>query len=367
VAEKSKKKKERINTLGVHRYLRVPREFPIMGDCGAFDYIMQETPPYTTEDVLDYYTRLGFDYGVSVDHLIVAATESQKQFRYELTIHNAEEFLKEHRKAKLKWEPIGAVQGWDPESYAKAAAKYVKMGYRYIGLGGLVRSSTLDILVVLEKVKHAVHSGIGIHLFGLARLKAINEMAGLGVTSVDSASALRRAWLGGKDNYWTATGIHYRAMRVPEAGKSFRAKRMVSEGRASEEFVARVEQECMNALRMYDQEKLKIDDLLSIIEKYDHLITPDRPALLEEYRRTLEARPWKKCPCDICKRDGIEVVIFRGNNRNRRRGFHNTSIFYDFLKRILETGDTSFLFLNNDSEDSPKQLQLFADQPCATI
>ena len=79
VAEKSRKKKERINALGVHRFLRVPREFPIMGDCGAFDYIMQERPPYSTEDVLDYYTRLDFDLGVSVDHLIVTATEAQEE------------------------------------------------------------------------------------------------------------------------------------------------------------------------------------------------------------------------------------------------------------------------------------------------
>ena len=40
VAEKSQSKRERINRLGVHRMLRVPDEFPIMGDCGAFDYIM---------------------------------------------------------------------------------------------------------------------------------------------------------------------------------------------------------------------------------------------------------------------------------------------------------------------------------------
>src|SRR6266403_6051268 len=118
VAEKSKSKKERINRLGVHRFLRVPREFPIMGDCGAFGYINEKVPPYTTEEILDYYTRLDFDYGVSIDHLIVTATESEKKARYELTIDNAAEFLKKHRKAKLPWTPIGAVQGWDPKSYA---------------------------------------------------------------------------------------------------------------------------------------------------------------------------------------------------------------------------------------------------------
>ena len=39
-----------------------------MGDCGAFGYINEKVPPYTTEEILDYYTRLDFDFGVSIDH-----------------------------------------------------------------------------------------------------------------------------------------------------------------------------------------------------------------------------------------------------------------------------------------------------------
>jgi hypothetical protein len=335
VAEKSKSKAERINALGVHRMLRVPAEFPIMGDCGAFDYIMDETPPYSTDDVLDYYTRLGFDLGVSVDHLIVTATEGQKQFRYDLTIQNAEEFLKEHRKAKLKWEPIGAVQGWSPETYAKAAAQYVKMGYKYIGLGGLVRSQTNDVMAILREVSKVVPKSVGIHLFGLARLNAVKDMADFGVTSVDSASPLRRAWLGGKDNYWSSDGLHYRAIRIPEAGKSFRAKRMVSEGRAGAAFVQEVESRLMRLLRSFDQGKESVSHVLEALSEYDHLITPDRESELTQYQRTLEAQPWKECPCAICRKDGIEVVIFRGNNRNRRRGFHNVFVFYEMLQGIL--------------------------------
>ena len=335
VAEKGKGKKERINALGVHRMLRVPPEFPIMGDCGAFDYIMEEKPPYSTEDVLDYYTRLGFDLGVSVDHLIVTATEDQKQFRYDLTIHNAEEFLKEHRKAGLKWEPIGAVQGWDPDSYARAAALYVKMGYKYLGLGGLVRSSTKDVLAMLERVKSKVPADISLHLFGLARLNALPQMAKLGVRSVDSASPLRQAWFGAKDNYWASSGEHFRAIRIPEAGKSFRAKRMVTEGRAEGDFVERTELRCIELLRAYDAGKCSLETVLDKIGEYDHLITPDRPLFIEQYRHTLEAKPWKECQCDICKRDGIDVIIFRGNNRNRRRGFHNVFVFYRMLQGIL--------------------------------
>src|SRR5262249_47907419 len=153
---------------------RVPREFPIMGDCGAFGYINENVPPYTTDEILDYYSRLDFDFGVSVDHLIVTATEADKKARYELTIATAAQFVKRHRKAKLPWTPIGAVQGWDAKSYAAAAGKYVAMGYKYIALGGLVRTSTLEILEVLRSVHDVVPPNVRVHLFGLARLSAMN-------------------------------------------------------------------------------------------------------------------------------------------------------------------------------------------------
>ncbi len=334
VAEKSRGKKERINEMGVHRMLRVPRDFPIMGDCGAFDYIMEDVPPYTTADVLDYYTRLDFDYGVSVDHLIVSGTEHQKQERYDLTIQNAEDFLKEHRKAKLKWEPIGAVQGWDPKSYARAAAKYVKMGYKYIALGGLVRSSTPNILKALHEVHKVVPDTIPIHLFGLARFRVLREFADYGVRSVDSASYLRQAWMRDSQGYLTVDRS-YAAIRVPEVGKSFRSKRALAERGVAESVARRKESAALAALRALDVGKCSVDDCLSAVLDYEATFGREDSKHVETYRETLEAMPWKSCGCDICNRDGVEVILFRGNNRNRRRGFHNTFIFYRMLQGIL--------------------------------
>lgn len=357
VAEKSKSKKERINRLGVHRFLRVPREFPVMGDCGAFGYIHEKVPPYTTGEILDYYTRLDFDYGVSLDHLIVTATESEKKHRYELTIDNAADFLKDHRKAKLPWTPIGAVQGWDPQSYAAAAKKNVAMGYTYIGLGGLVRSSTPDIIHVLQEVHKVVPAQVRIHLFGLARLASMRAFADLGVRSVDSASLLRRAWMGTGQNYLAMDGKLYTAIRIPEAGKSFRAKRMVSEGRASGPKVEKLEARCMEAMRRFDADQIPVEDVLEVLEEYDHLITPDRPPTRTLLRETLEARPWRACDCAICRRDGIQVVIFRGNNRNRRRGFHNTYVFYRLLQKALAGEQVGFV--KSGGTAAKKQLPLF--------
>jgi hypothetical protein len=338
VAEKSKKKTERINSMGVHRFVRVPREFPIMGDCGAFDYIMEEVPPYSTEDVLDYYTRLDFDAGVSVDHLIVKATEHQRDFRYALTIDNAEAFLKEHRKRGLEWTPIGAVQGWNPEAYGNAARKLTDMGYGYLGLGGLVRATTLQILDIVRDVRSKIPADTKIHLFGIARPSALRRFVEAGVNSIDSASHLRRAWLGAGQNYFSLDGRVYTAIRIPEGGKSFRAKRMVSEGRATEAEVSRLERECLRAVRAFGRGEASKQETMDAILAYDELVDAERPDISKLLSKLLDDRPWESCPCDICCKDGIEVIIFRGNNRNRRRGFHNTFVFYDLLKRAVTGG-----------------------------
>lgn len=336
VAEKSKKKKAIINQVGVHRYLRVPRNYPVMGDCGAFGYIDEKEPPYTTADVLDYYTRLDFDYGVSVDHLIVAATEQDKIYRYDLTIQNAADFIKEHKKQKLSWVPIGAVQGWDPESYVKAAKKYIQMGYKYLALGGMVRSSTEVIIKVIREVRKVIPSDVQLHLFGVARLPAIPHFSSLGLNSVDSASMLRKAWLGSDRNYLTENGW-YSAIRVPQSDGSFRVTRLVSDGTISAKNLAKMETTCLEGMRKYAGSSTSPSkSLLDSLVEYDTLVAGNRKGTRERIQRTLEDRPWEKCPCSICKTSGIEVLVFRGNNRNRRRGFHNTFIFYNMFQRAVQ-------------------------------
>ena len=70
--------------------------------------------------------------------------------------------------------------------------------------------------------------------------------------------------------------------------------------------------------------------------KFLHLLG-SKPSLAKNYRRVLEARPWKNCQCEICKTLGYQVIIFRGAERNRRRGFHNVWTFYQRLHANLGT------------------------------
>ena len=359
VAEKSKKKTTRINELGVHRFLRVPRNFPMMGDCGAFDYIKEKSPPYTTNDILDYYTKLDFDFGVSVDHLVVPALEEEKQYRYELTIENADVFLREHRRRGLEWEPIGAVQGWDIQSYTDAARKCARMGYSYIALGGLVRSQTPEIIATVASVRHAIPTTTRIHVLGFSRFDAIGALTAAGANSIDSASMLRKAWLGSDKNYLTTDGW-YSALRIPQANASFRAKNVVKEGKVTLSDLEKLEKNCLEGLRRFSRQlNQPTTALINHLVEYDVLIAGERPDTKEKIERTLCDRPWQKCSCKICQESGVEVIVFRGNNRNRRRGFHNTYVFYQSLQRIL-SGHSSLFHQSASVEDRDQdQIQLF--------
>jgi hypothetical protein len=147
---------------------------------------------------------------------------------------------------------------------------------------------------------------------------------------------LRKAWLGSDRNYLTEDGW-YSAIRVPQAEGCFRAKRLVEEGKITFEKLSKLEQACLRGLRQYAEGTASPSkSLLDLLVEYDTLVAGSRKGTRERIQRTLEDRPWTKCPCSICQQSGIEVVIFRGNNRNRRRGFHNTFVFYDMFQRAVQ-------------------------------
>jgi queuine/archaeosine tRNA-ribosyltransferase len=347
VVEKSDKKKARLEQKGIHSFIRFPGR-QIMGDCGAFGYINEEFPPFQTSEILEYYQRLGFDYGVSIDHLIVGpyAEPGIREKRRDLTLKNAEEFIQKHQYGGYSFHPIGAVQGWDPKSYADGVSACIDMGYDFIALGGLARARSDEILLVLEAVKERLTPETRLHLFGVARLNAVPAFRHLGITSFDSASALRRAWLDPKTNYHAVTGGDYVAIRIPSIAHKEKA---FSKKFTSQELkkLKQSERNALDALREFDAGAFPREKTLHIVLEHEKLLTefkaqldPDKPPKrprfnsAREYDRLLRDKPWKECDCPICQNLGIDVVIFRGNNRNRRRGFHNTYVFYKQFQEL---------------------------------
>jgi hypothetical protein len=341
--------RHRLYRLGVRRFFRLDDcdgpTLATLGDCGAFNYVREEEPPYSVEEVVDFYDECGFDYGISVDHVILGyiadtthvvrprrEVPPEWRDRQKLTLELAAEFLRRQRVTKASFEPLGVAQGWSPTSYAHAVQVLQRIGYGYIALGGMVPLKTTEIEACLNAIEDVRHPETHFHLLGITRTELVKSYERYGVVSFDSTSAFRQAFKDDRDNYH-APESKYLAIRVMQIDSNNRLKQRVLAGQLDQNKGRALEQACMRALAAYDRDECTADTPLDALAAYDCFLgEPDRQS---EYWRTLNDRPWHTCPCGICAAVGIQVVIFRGTERNKRRGFHNLFVFNQLLHKEL--------------------------------
>ena len=338
----------RLRRLGAREFFRLSdTDVQFMGDCGAFTYVNEHHPPFTVDEVLEFYSDCDVDLGLSVDHVItkynaklddLSAREVPKPLRerQDITLQLAEEFFTGHRSHGPRFMPLGVAQGWSPRSYASAVMALQKMGYDYIALGGLVPLQTKDILATLSAVAVVRAKSTRFHLLGVTRLDAMAAYIGFGVVSLDSTSPLLRAFKDNRDNYYTADRT-YMAIRVPQVGENTNLKRRIAAGEVSGDMARRLERACLDALNRYARDEGGLDETLAALRAYEqvHHPTVDLSAAYEE---VLRDRPWTQCPCELCRDLGHHVILLRGAERNRGRGFHNLWTFYN---RLLPQHDGS--------------------------
>ena len=342
----------------IKKYLKLPSSFPVLGDCGAFTYVSAKKPQMKVPHAVELYSELGFDYGISVDHIcaetITVKKEEAGKFKFKeaktvkggkVKLILSEEELEERRQLSLKnafeflelsknapFTPVGAAQGYSVETYVDSVKRLVEMGYRFVALGGLVPRPTGFIGRLLEVLYREVDlSQVRVHLLGVLREELLARMASYGVYSFDSASYYRKAWLKAKKNYLGVDGNWYSSIRVPDSSNPRLRKRLKGEHLNLKEREERI----LKGLRDYDRGNLKeVEALVEEVISYDRLFY--REEFREEkyaglYLKLLKSKIWQRCSCPVCRQLGIDVVIFRGSNRNKRRGFHNTYLFYKSL------------------------------------
>lgn len=359
----STKEEQRLLRDGARKFLRFGgpqfKDLMLMGDCGAFAYVAHPTPAYSPAEVVEFYSEAGFTHGVSPDHIIfdcdltnpsARSVSKQTRERFDITIANAEEFLKLTRGAGKPFIPVGAVQGWSPASMAECAKRLETMGYRYLAIGGLVPLKVDAIKAVLEAVRGRIKRSTDLHLLGFAKADQIDSFTSFGITSFDSTSPLIRAFKDERANYYLESpqgGLdYYTAIRIPQAIENSRLMQGVKRGIFSAEDLLRREQKALAQLRAYDRGAAPLQSTLdALMDYHQFLVRGDDDLAKQEkelaktqalVRRTLEETPWKRCDCDICRAVGVEVIIFRSSNRNKRRGFHNLGVYHRHLKKTLE-------------------------------
>jgi hypothetical protein len=359
--------RHRLYRQGVRSFFRLDsaqRPLLTMGDCGAFNYVREQKPPYLPDEVIDFYEDCGFDLGISVDHIVFGyrneplsaggskpAVPGGKPENYDdpqvqewsdrqdTTLNLATEFLRRCNERKVSFTPMGVAQGWSPESYAFAVRQLQDLGFSRIAIGGMVPLKTHEILACLERIAVDRAPATQFHLLGISRCESISTFAAYGVTSFDSTSVFRQAFKDDKDNLYTLDRT-YVALRVPQTDGNPKLKAQIKAGRVDQGRATDLEQACLAQLRSYDEGKARIDDVLETLRAYE-LLYDGRVDRTDSYRQTLEDRPWKSCDCGLCAKAGIDIAIFRGSERNKRRGFHNLHVFSRRLERELAPGSTA--------------------------
>lgn len=348
---------------GARRFLRYggPKfaKSMLMGDCGAFAYVEHEYPAYKPKEVVEFYDEAGFTHGVSPDHIIFDCDMSNPPStqvaestlkRFHITQQNAEEFLKIVEAEDFPFEPMGAVQGWSPKSMAESAQTLEKMGYRYLAIGGLVPLKVDAIHEVLKQLRSVIKPETNIHLLGFAKADHIHQFLDYGITSFDSTSPLIRAFKDQKSNYFLPKsdgGIdYYAAIRIPQSIENTRLVRGIKKGLFNPDVLMKKEKLALDAVRGLDAGTASDQDALSAVMEYHQFLLrgegTDIVAQEKELKttemhvsRTIKDMPWKQCDCDICRKVGVEVIIFRSSNRNKRRGFHNLHVYHQHVQKTL--------------------------------
>ena len=330
----------RLYRLGVKRFFRLPDNIETLGDNGAFNYAEELIPPVTVSETLDFYEGCDFTSGVSVDHIIFGyepahtfeTVDPAWAERRLLTLRLAEQFITQVSEQGLRVEPVGAAQGWSPASYADSVRQLQEMGYRRIALGGMVPLKTADILDCLVAIDKIRDPQTELHLLGITRITSMDAFAGHGVTSFDSTSAFRQAFMDDRNNFHTVDDS-FVALRVPQVEGNPTLRRGILSGRVSQKDAIQLERACLKALRAFDGSKASREGVLSALAAYE-ILCQSKKSYVAEYDRTLTAAPWTTCECALCRELGIEIAIFRGTERNKRRGFHNLSVLAAKMERL---------------------------------
>lgn len=322
----------------LHAFFGLDKNQYLFGDCGAFSYVGEPEPTISTEQALALYELYHFDLGASVDHIPVKTLpESERQRRVQITVNNAEDFIQKWRRRGRLFTPVGTVQGTNPQQYADYVSQYYDMGYRHLAIGGLVPMQDAAIEAIVKAISEAadrLSERPWLHLYGIYRPKLQLKFRKFCINSFDSATYFRKAWLRSDQNYLSVDGTWHTAIRVPMT-RDPRTRKRLEQSDVDIIEAERQEQEALRLLEKYGQGYAGIDETLDAVLEYDQQLqrASDIRSMRERYRRTLESKPWQDCDCPFCQKLGIHMLIFRGGNRNRRRGAHNTVRLYQDTRK----------------------------------
>ena len=183
--------RHRLFRLGVREFFRLDEvtggRLETMGDCGAFNYVHEEEPPYSVDEVFDFYEECGFDYGISVDHIILAyladsSVEPREEWQSspgsDARVRGAVLSPSSSREAATSSRSASRKAGTRRRT-RRPCGDFSALAYRYIALGGMVPLKTPQILACLEAIARVRRPRRELHLLGITRTERVNDFTPL--------------------------------------------------------------------------------------------------------------------------------------------------------------------------------------------
>ena len=211
-----------------------------------------EFPPYTAEEMIDFYGDGRFTHGCSIDHVIFDFIEDdhendleqgnleENRRRFEITSTNAEDFLKQSRRLGNSFTPVGRRTGLVSKIHGRGISAPPEDGIslhcnRWDG----PPFGAPKILKALREIRVAVGNDLSLHILGFAKAEEIGEFSNLNITSIDTTSPLIRAFKDSDRNYYALKpegGIkYYSAIRIPQSIENNGLKNLAKRGAYSQE------------------------------------------------------------------------------------------------------------------------------------
>src|SRR5262249_52779488 len=196
--------------------------------------------------------------------------------RFDITLENAQKFLRAAKPLGNRFTPVGVIQGWSRDSMAIAAEKLQSMGYTYLAAGGMAPLRSPQIHACLEAIREKIRPEMGLHILGFAKADDIFEFARHNITSFDTTSPLLRAFKDQKVNYYLPGSNgklrYYIAIRIPQALENNTLKRLVKFGRISQEKLIQLERNALDSLRGFDRKEIGLEQTLDATTQYAEIL-----------------------------------------------------------------------------------------------
>ncbi|MBD2772007.1 DUF6884 domain-containing protein [Iningainema tapete] len=182
----------------------IPENTPIIWDCGAYSYREQDYPTIKGRYVDAYYVihkyRLRSKAGdiiVSPDNLLMG---DNINWRRQFNLENATNFIKAADSLPDRI-PMATIHGLSLQEKLSNAYALYTMGYRHLGIGGLVRSASdysgnLHIIRAIVEKLRSVDSSVHLHVFGLCAPKYASAFQEMNL-SFDGSTHARTAFTEG--------------------------------------------------------------------------------------------------------------------------------------------------------------------------